>query len=258
MRLKNIQQIFIKMKYHAHSGFFHGQCEKLGVFHGHEEWWKVFFVFKQRRERVFIIMPNNSNHSAAAATDGVSEDVRLGRAIRDRRKELGLTLTYISDEAGISAGLLSQIERGLSSPSVRVLRSISGALRLSVLQLFSVDENEAADDESYIVRANHRRSIDLSSKGVLKSFLTAHDEGELQVMDLDLEPGGGSGDEPYSHAGEECGVVIEGCLEISIDGRPHILNQGDSFHFESSLPHRYRNLGEGKCRVIWATTPPIW
>lgn len=203
-------------------------------------------------------MPHNAKQTAVTVGGGADDDVRLGRTIRDRRKELGLSLTQVSAKAGISVGLLSQVERGLSSPSVRILRAISSALQVQVLELFGGGENAATDDESYIVRANRRRSIDLSSNGVLKSFLTAHSEGELQVMDLVLEPGGGSGEEPYSHAGEECGVVIEGCLEISIDGRPYVLNTGDSFHFESERPHRFRNLGEGKCRVVWATTPPIW
>jgi quercetin dioxygenase-like cupin family protein len=77
-------------------------------------------------------------------------------------------------------------------------------------------------------------------------------------MEVILQPSGGSGEEPYSHEGEECGVVLEGRLELRIDGSVYRLSEGDSFHFESTLPHGFRNPGDGPARILWITTPPVW
>lgn len=189
--------------------------------------------------------------------EGGDEDRSLGLAIRQARQTRGLSLKRVADGASISVGLLSQIERGISSPSVRVLRAICGVLGLPFLALFG-GESAESDEARRIVRAGRRRSVDFGDKGMVKEFVTAHDDGALQVMEITLEPGGGSGDEPYDHEGEECGVVLEGRLELFVDGKLYKLGAGDAFHFESPLPHKFRNLAEGVTRVLWITTPPVW
>jgi transcriptional regulator with XRE-family HTH domain len=185
------------------------------------------------------------------------DDRSLGLAVRQARQARGLSLKQVADSAHVSVGLLSQIERGISSPSVRVLRSICGVLGVPVMTLFG-GEGETDADSGRIVRANRRRAVDFGDKGMVKEFLTAHDNGALQVMELVLEPGGGSGEEPYNHEGEECGVVLEGRLELHVDGGLHHLGLGDSFHFESILPHKFRNPGDVTARILWITTPPVW
>lgn len=177
-------------------------------------------------------------------------------AVRQARQARGLSLKQVADGANISVGLLSQIERGISSPSVRALRSICSVLELPVHALFG--NAEAEQEARRIVRVHQRRSVDFGTKGMVKEFLTASDKGALQVMEVMLQPNGGSGAEPYSHEGEECGVVLEGRLELSIDGGVYRLGEGDAFHFESTLPHSFRNLADGPTRVLWITTPPVW
>jgi quercetin dioxygenase-like cupin family protein len=78
------------------------------------------------------------------------------------------------------------------------------------------------------------------------------------LLSCRFPPGASSGEEPYSHSGEEAGVVIRGRLELWVDGRTVTLEAGDSFGFKSVLPHRYRNPGPDEAEVIWAITPPSY
>ena len=71
-----------------------------------------------------------------------------------------------------------------------------------------------------------------------------------------LEPGAESGPDFYTHDGEEAGVVMEGALELWVGEHHYRLNEGDSFGFASTTPHRYRNPGTVRTTIIWALTPP--
>ncbi|WP_026379874.1 helix-turn-helix domain-containing protein [Afifella pfennigii] len=195
----------------------------------------------------------------ASPEEAAHEDDRsLGFAVREARRARGLSLKQVADAASISVGLLSQIERGISSPSVRALRSICAALDMPVLALFGEMEANAEKEARRIVRSGQRRRVDFGAKGMVKEFLSPNEEGVLQVMEIALQPGGGSGEDAYSHEGEECGVVLEGRLELYVDGSLYRLGEGDAFTFESRLPHKFRNLAEGTTRVLWVTTPPVW
>ncbi|TPW27458.1 cupin domain-containing protein [Pararhizobium mangrovi] len=195
--------------------------------------------------------------SASAAADSAREDDEaLGRAVRRARQAQGLSLKCVAARASLSVGGLSQIERGISSPSVRSLRAICDVIGVPVHALFGNDEGQPETDR--IVRAGRRRRVDFGSKGMVKEFLNARDDGALQVMEIALSPGGGSGEEPYTHDGEECGVVLQGALMLEVDGRRYSLSAGDAFTFESTLSHRFANEGEVETRVIWITTPPVW
>ncbi|WP_020042058.1 cupin domain-containing protein [Salipiger mucosus] len=187
-----------------------------------------------------------------------TDDVSLGDAVRRARKARGLSLQLVADGVGISTGLLSQIERGISSPSVRNLRAICEVIGIPFLSLFDDGEARASRESRMIVRADRRKTVDFGDRKMVKSFLTVHDEGALQVMEIVLEAGGSSGEESYAHEGEECGLVLSGRLELVVDDHRYQLSPGDAFHFESTRPHRFRNLAEVETRVIWITTPPVW
>ncbi len=185
------------------------------------------------------------------------DDTSLGEAVRQARKGRGLSLQTVAEGVGISTGLLSQIERGISSPSIRNLRAICEVIGIPFLSLFAESDGTSRED-GIIVREARRRTVDFGDKGMVKSFLTVHDQGDLQVMEIVLDPGGSSGEESYAHEGEECGVVLRGKLELWVDDDRFVLGQGDAFHFESRRPHRFRNLCNEQSRVMWVTTPPVW
>ena len=94
-----------------------------------------------------------------------------------------------------------------------------------------------------MVRASARQSIVYSKAGVVKRLASSLSPGQLQMLLVEVEPGAGSGESGYSHAGEECGIVQDGILNLWIEGEKHTLSQGDSFCIASTKIHRFENPG---------------
>src|SRR3972149_3469206 len=83
--------------------------------------------------------------------------------------------------------------------------------------------------------------------------------GKLEMIWAEAEPGGGSGDQPYVHAGdEECVVVIKGRMEIWVGGERYLLHAGDAITFSSRVPHKWQNVGRGRLEALWTITPPAY
>lgn len=189
-----------------------------------------------------------------------AHESRFGSQIRALRKEKALSLKELALRSGVSVALISQIERGLSAPSLRSLRLIARGLDVSVGSLFSGadgDDGEAADD-GIVVRHQHRRVLDLGVDGTFVELLTPPDFAGLQTFQSTIAPDGGSPGEYDSHEGTESGVVLCGTFDLWLDGRRHRLGPGDSFSFQSRTPHRYHNPSKTMTQVIWAITPPIY
>ncbi len=185
-------------------------------------------------------------------------DADLGREMRRVRKTRGLSLEEVARRAGVSTGLVSQIERGIVSPSIRSLRQLSKALDVPVSWFFHADEPGFQKDSDLIVRAAHRRRLTLTKAGVLKELLTPSGSEKLQMFLITLEPKASTGPEPNEGTGEKCGIVLVGALELILDGRTYSLWEGDSFAFDSTHPHFISNPGSTVTRVVWTTTPPIY
>jgi transcriptional regulator with XRE-family HTH domain len=178
-------------------------------------------------------------------------DLAVGHRIRHLRKARGLSLKDMGARAGLSAGFLSQVERGLSSASVRFLARIADALDASISDIFPDGAGEEPGN-GIVARRKDRKRIEMASTAAIKELVTpfAHTP-PLDIYIVMLEPGGSSGDEPYAHDGEEAGFVLEGGLELIVDGRKYILGEGDSFRFASDRPHQFRNAGDRAARVVW-------
>lgn len=187
------------------------------------------------------------------AASGPDDDDRwLGLRVRAMRKEREMSIQALAVRSGLSTGMLSQIERGLSTPSVKSLRLLAAALGVPIPWFFMAPEAEPAVPSPHIVRRGARRVLKLTANGVMKELLTPGEPGVLEVYEIQLQPGCGSGAESYSHAGsEKAGVVVEGSLRLWIENEPTILETGDSFRFPSRLAHRFDNCGREPARVIW-------
>ena len=166
-----------------------------------------------------------------------------------------MTLDTLATETGLSKGYLSQIERGLSSPSVKALHSISRALGVTISWFFAAQDNSDNGMRKYVVRAGARRTLHYKS-GIVDQLLTPTLDGALEVLRCVFPPGSESGKETYTHHGEEAGIVLSGQLDLWIDGEHVCLTEGDSFAFPSTVPHRYENRGRTETVVIWVITPP--
>lgn len=180
----------------------------------------------------------------------------LGPRLRRARKAHKKTLRVLADDVGCSPSMLSKIENGQATPSLRTLHRILAALDTSIVHLFSGDTTQ---DEISLMRAEDRPAVKVShaegSAGILLERLTPTFPDLLLDANIHtLEPGAESGGD-IQHAGQEVGYVLQGRVELIVDGKSHFLGPGDSFFFASSLPHRYRNIDPGVSRILWVATP---
>jgi transcriptional regulator with XRE-family HTH domain len=175
----------------------------------------------------------------------------IGRRLKEARRAKGMTLAQLAERTGLSVGTLSQSERGLVSPTVRTIYTVSTALEIS--PAWVIDPNGAGlhdPDGPYITRRSRRKEI-LRANGVVKEIITPATLRAYKGYFVEVAPGGSSGENPYSHFGEEIGYVISGLLTIEIDGVRSILQSGDCFAFPSALEHRFRNEGKVATTVLW-------
>jgi transcriptional regulator with XRE-family HTH domain len=181
----------------------------------------------------------------------------IGTRIRGARLKKKLSLEQVSELTGLSISLISKIEREITAPSVRSLLALIGALDIPLEHLFD-QTTDSSQESGLVVRAGERRRLDFGEKRLVKELLTPQPIGSLELLMVILAPGGSTGDDIFSHNGEEAGMVLTGCLELWVDGQTFLLHPGDSFAFPSVKPHRFRNAAEVETRVLWVNTPPLY
>jgi transcriptional regulator with XRE-family HTH domain len=180
-----------------------------------------------------------------------------GSELRELRRARSMTLAELALASGLSVGHLSQIERGVSQPSVKALQSLARALGVTVSWFFKAAGATDEAERGYIVRRGSRRKLSFD-QGVTDELLSPNLSRGIELLSCTLPPGAESGAEPYTHRGEESGVVIQGKLELWVGDRYFVLGEGDSFAFASDEPHRTRNPGNIDTVVIWAISPPTY
>lgn len=181
-------------------------------------------------------------------------EVDLGARIRALRLARGHTLRQLAANAGVTESFLSQVERGVASPSIASVQRIARALGQSIAELFAADERAGS-----VVRAGERRRVVYQGLGAIDEFLTRSTDGKLQVILSTIEPGGGTGDEPYTHdSDEEVVIVLEGSLDLWVGSEHYRLEAGDAVTHASRIPHRNTNPGPGVARVLFCITPPSY
>ena len=179
-------------------------------------------------------MSGGKRLSKLAAKAEPAMDVAVGQRIRDLRRTRAMSLEAVAARTELSIGFLSQIERGLSSPSLRVLATLADVLGVGIAGLFGAKENDAAAPDAIVTRERQRAELNLWRTGISKQLLSpAGSEGRLNLFLVHMEPGGSTGDELYTHDGEEAGLVIEGEMKLTVDAESWTLKHGDSFRFAS-------------------------
>lgn len=192
-----------------------------------------------------------SSRRPDSASEGRDTDFVVGERIRFLRSARGLSLKELAERAGLSIALISQIERGVSSASVRVLARLADGLHVAIADLFEAPLEET-DADRIVARVKDRRRMDLPMTGISKEWLTPFARApRLDLYLMTIEPDGHSGDDSFAHEGEEAGFVLEGGIELFVDGRKFVLGEGDTFRFASNRQHRYRNAGRVPAKVVW-------
>lgn len=175
---------------------------------------------------------------------------RIGLQLRRLRLRKKLSLSKVALRVGISTGFLSALERGHMSASVGTLRRLARVYRSNILDLF-----EASKDNPRRVRPAERKSLE-AAPGIRMELL-AWGNTVMEPHLFRIASGAESG-ESYSHQGEEFLFLLKGRLQISVDGAESTLFAGDSFYFESSIPHRWMNPGKTETVLLWVNTPPTF
>ncbi|MCB5410373.1 cupin domain-containing protein [Pseudogemmobacter faecipullorum] len=200
------------------------------------------------------MIKSGNSRSALADLNGLAED-DIGSRIRARRQELGLTLGEISGKSGMSTGALSQIERGLVSPTVRSLYIIAEVLAMSPAQL--IDPKgfaSAVRANPYVLRAAEQSEV-LNTGGVVKNRASPELIESIKSFVVRIAPGGSSGEDCYTHSGEELGYVVSGRFTLQVEDTCYQLQEGDGFALPSTISHRFFNPGETEAVVIWVNKP---
>lgn len=185
---------------------------------------------------------------ARPAADG--NTAAIGAHLRHLRSGRKLSLAQVADAVGVSVGFLSALERSQMSGSVGTLRKLARFYKTNILDFF-----EANGNNSRRVRPADRKVLE-AGPGV-KMELLAWGNTVMEPHLFRIAPEAGSG-EAYSHEGEEFIYVLRGDLEIVVDNEQFRLTPGDSFYFESSTSHRWRNPGAKETWVLWVNTPPTF
>lgn len=208
----------------------------------------------------------------------------IGRRLAAHRGARGMRVAELAREVGVTPSLISQIERGLSRPSVSTLFAIAQALDVPVDAFFREPPQASAPPPGppglpgrgtggvgsagprspgqtgqapqatagrYVVRRGGRAVIDIEG-GVRWERLTRSTLDHLDFFELVYEPGAESHPRQYTHPGTEMVLVMTGCLEITIGFERYLLEPGDSIDFPSSMPHRYVNPSTETARAVTA------
>lgn len=173
-----------------------------------------------------------------------------GSKLKEIRVAKGLSLQQVSQGSGVSVGMISQIERRKADPTMTTLYKLCKGLNITIASLFTETE-----ESQHIVKKENRKTIMLANSKVKYQLLTPNQKGELEMLLVELAPGQ-EDRQGITHYGEECGFVISGQLTVVLGDEEFMLNEGDSIHFNSSIPHRFINRTEEPALSVWAMTPP--
>jgi mannose-6-phosphate isomerase-like protein (cupin superfamily)/DNA-binding XRE family transcriptional regulator len=176
--------------------------------------------------------------------------VEVGNRVRALREAMGLSLRDLAERSGVSAPMLSQVERGETSPTLAVAGKIAAGLELSLSQLLRLDEGGSVS----VVRCGERRRGG-GGGGHAYEIVTPGLPGQRAEVSVHvLEPGaatGGPGDPPMHEPGaRETAVVTGGRLRLICDGTIYDLGEGDSVTFDADLPHHFENPDGSEARFF--------
>ena len=186
------------------------------------------------------------NRMAMSVTTDEPYDVAsVGLRVRALREAMGLSLRELALRCGVSSAMLSQVERGETSPTLTVAARIAAGLDLRLSQLLRLDEGGAVT----VVRATQRQRGGNKRRGHSFEVLTSSQPGQrAELSRHTLAPGGATGatDDPPMHepGSRETALVELGSLTLVCDGQRHDLDEGDCVTFDADLPHHFENSTE--------------
>lgn len=199
---------------------------------------------------------SNTAPPPALAVDTILAGV--GSKVHALRKEKGLTLAELSEITRLSPAIVSQIERGLANPSFTTMAQLAHGLGIPVGKLFpSHDETRSP----VVRKADRRNLVGAVQEGngeAVYELLNPDLNGTIEALWVITPPGHDTSENPFTHGGEEVGIILSGKKDVFLNGQRYVLEAGDSITFDSTIPHWYKNSYDEPCVAIWITSPPTW
>nr|UWI51684.1 cupin domain-containing protein [Clostridioides difficile] len=181
-------------------------------------------------------------------------DIDVGSKIRALRKSKNISIATLAKESGLSTGLISQIERNMVVPSIIAMWKITKSLDVNIGYFF---DDIGKDDSNIVVKKNNRKKIVTNDSTKFYELLVPNLIGKkIEFILVTLNGHTKKSSEFVTHEGEECGYIIKGKMKITLGNKEYILEEGDSFYFNSTIPHIYENCDDNECISVWAMTPP--
>jgi transcriptional regulator with XRE-family HTH domain len=173
----------------------------------------------------------------------------VGAKIRQLRTQKALSLQQLAQRAGVSAASIHKIERNGMVPTITTLMKLAQALNRPVG--YFVDEAHEAEPVVY-TPAEERRTVFTSKEGLQLGGITgSYGQFFMAGALAEVEPGADSGEQPMEHPGEELVHVLAGSLVFNVDGHEYKMEHGDTVHFRTDRPHRWRNPGSQPAQALW-------
>jgi transcriptional regulator with XRE-family HTH domain len=178
--------------------------------------------------------------------------IDVGQKIRNLRKRLRLSIETLARRSDLSTAAIQKIETNHMVPTIVSLMKIARALGERVS--FFVDEKDG-DDQIILIKKNERRRFYSQLSKISQEYIT----GQLESRALEggiftAQRGAQSGEEMNSHPGEEIIFCLKGKIEVFTPAMNYVLSTGDTLHFKSDLPHRWRNSGSTAAQIVWIYT----
>ncbi|MFP2769637.1 HTH-type transcriptional regulator PuuR [Oceanisphaera sp. KMM 10153] len=178
---------------------------------------------------------------------GLAPGQRLARL----RQLQGMSQRKVAELAGLTHSAICTIEQDKVSPAVSTLQKLLGVYGLSLSEFFA----DPLPAKRRKVVINPEELIEIGSQGV--SFKLVHNGNDKRALGFLIEsyaPGSSTGGH-IKHKGEETGTVLEGEIELTVDGERYVLRAGQSYVIDTGLPHTFTNISDRECRIISAHTP---
>lgn len=185
---------------------------------------------------------------------GAIDRTAMGARVRALRQKLGLTSAELAMRAGISVGIVNQIERAIANPSLRTLERIRTALNVSLTFLLE-GQAEIGPDPAFVRRRHARPHLTVGTLGLSKDILSPPEVEDLRFMIVTFPPHARA-EEVLTGPGQKAGLVLRGSIRLTVGNEAADLAEGDSFQFSSALPHGVVNESNRAAEILWIMAMP--
>jgi len=174
--------------------------------------------------------------------------VDVGERLKQLRKIKGISQRELAKRAGVTNSTISMIEKNGVSPSVSSLKKVLAGIPIPIGDFFTVDLDNM-QPEQVVYRPEDQTEIG-SNNVSLKLVGAGVKARSMDILREVYAPGADTGEEMLQHQGQEGGIVIRGEIELTVGFDTYLLKTGDAYYFDSSRPHRFRNIGDQECEII--------